>query len=134
LAWLPLCKQPENRIGMVFSRAPGGRVFVLATTHPHCLVTGAGSVLQATEEHTVTQSSFLTRIGPSRQAMWTVIKIAANDWLRHHDARLGAALAYYSVFSLGSLLLIVVPTFKNAFDRQVDTLKRRPVRRVPFFV
>ena len=40
--------------------------------------------------------------------MWTVIKIAANDWLRHHDARLGAALAYYSVFSLGPLLLIVV--------------------------
>jgi membrane protein len=40
--------------------------------------------------------------------MWTVIKIATNDWLRHHDARLGAALAYYSVFSLGPLLLIVV--------------------------
>ena len=40
--------------------------------------------------------------------MWTVIKTAANDWLRHHDARLGAALAYYSVFSLGPLLLIVV--------------------------
>jgi membrane protein len=26
---------------------------------------------------------------------------AGNDWLRHSDARLGAALAYYSVFSLG---------------------------------
>jgi membrane protein len=40
--------------------------------------------------------------------MWTVIKQAASDWLRHRDARLGAALAYYSVFSLGPLLLIVV--------------------------
>ena len=40
--------------------------------------------------------------------MWTIITTAANDWLRHHDARLGAALAYYSVFSLGPLLLIVV--------------------------
>ena len=40
--------------------------------------------------------------------MWTVIKQAASDWLRHYDARLGAALAYYSVFSLGPLLLIVV--------------------------
>jgi membrane protein len=40
--------------------------------------------------------------------MWTIIKTAANDWLRHHDARLGAALAYYSVFSIGPLLLIVV--------------------------
>jgi len=40
--------------------------------------------------------------------IWTVIRTAASDWLRHHDARLGAALAYYSVFSLGPLLLIVV--------------------------
>ena len=40
--------------------------------------------------------------------MWTIFTKAANDWLRHHDARLGAALAYYSVFSLGPLLLIVV--------------------------
>jgi len=40
--------------------------------------------------------------------MWTLLKTAAADWLRHRDARLGAALAYYSVFSLGPLLLIVV--------------------------
>jgi membrane protein len=40
--------------------------------------------------------------------MWTVITQAARDWIRHNDARLGAALAYYSVFSLGPLLLIVV--------------------------
>jgi membrane protein len=40
--------------------------------------------------------------------MWAVLTTAANDWLRHHDARLGAALAYYSVFSMGPLLLIVV--------------------------
>jgi membrane protein len=40
--------------------------------------------------------------------MWSVIRAAASDWLKHHDARLGAALAYYSVFSLGPLLLIVV--------------------------
>jgi len=40
--------------------------------------------------------------------MSTVISQAVSDWFRHHDARLGAALAYYSVFSLGPLLLIVV--------------------------
>jgi membrane protein len=50
--------------------------------------------------------------------MWTVIKIAANDWLRHHDARLGAALAYYSVFSLGPLLLIVVSIAGLFFDQE----------------
>lgn len=39
--------------------------------------------------------------------MWTILKAAADGWLRHRAARLGAALAYYSVFSLGPLLLIV---------------------------
>jgi membrane protein len=32
---------------------------------------------------------------------------AVDDWFRHKCTRLGAALAYYSVFSLGPLLLIV---------------------------
>ncbi len=39
--------------------------------------------------------------------LWSVLKTAASDWLRHKSSRLGAALAYYSVFSLGPLLLIV---------------------------
>jgi membrane protein len=40
--------------------------------------------------------------------IWTVLKTAADQWFRHRSARLGAALAYYSVFSMGPLLLIVV--------------------------
>ncbi len=39
--------------------------------------------------------------------LWSVLKLAGSDWLRHRSPRLGAALAYYSVFSLGPLLLIV---------------------------
>jgi membrane protein len=39
--------------------------------------------------------------------MWSLFSTAANDWLRHRCPRLGAALAYYAVFSLGPLLLIV---------------------------
>ena len=39
--------------------------------------------------------------------MWALLTKAVNDWFRHKSARLGAALAYYSVFSLGPLLLIV---------------------------
>jgi membrane protein len=39
--------------------------------------------------------------------MWALLSTAANNWSRHRSARLGAALAYYSVFSLGPLLLIV---------------------------
>jgi membrane protein len=39
--------------------------------------------------------------------MWAILSTAADNWSRHRSARLGAALAYYSVFSLGPLLLIV---------------------------
>ena len=39
--------------------------------------------------------------------MRQIFVTALNDWFRHRGARLGAALAYYSVFSLGPLLLIV---------------------------
>lgn len=42
-----------------------------------------------------------------RRAMWSLLGTAARNWSRHRSARLGAALAYYSVFSLGPLLLIV---------------------------
>lgn len=40
--------------------------------------------------------------------MWSVIQLAVAGWSRHKTLRLGAALAYYSVFSLGPLLLIVI--------------------------
>src|SRR5690606_20895615 len=50
--------------------------------------------------------------------MVTVLVAAGNDWLRHRDARLGAALAYYSVFSLGPLLLIVVSIAGLFFGRE----------------
>lgn len=36
-----------------------------------------------------------------------VIRTAVDQWFRHRSAQLGAALAYYSVFSMGPLLLIV---------------------------
>lgn len=39
---------------------------------------------------------------------WKILKTAADQWFVHRSARLGAALAYYSVFSMGPLLLIVI--------------------------
>ncbi len=40
--------------------------------------------------------------------LWPLLKEAALDWSNHKDARLGAALAYYSVFSIAPLLLIAI--------------------------
>jgi membrane protein len=39
---------------------------------------------------------------------WKIFRIAIDQWFIHRSARLGAALAYYSVFSMGPLLLIVI--------------------------
>jgi len=41
-------------------------------------------------------------------AWWALLRDAATRWINHKAARLGAALAYYSVFSIGPLLLIAV--------------------------
>lgn len=40
--------------------------------------------------------------------MWPLIRDTAFEWSEHRTARLGAALAYYSVFSLGPLIVIVI--------------------------
>lgn len=48
-------------------------------------------------------------LGPKIEpTMWSLLTTAFDNWSRHRSARLGAALAYYSVFSLGPLLLIVI--------------------------
>ncbi len=38
--------------------------------------------------------------------MWALLKTAGQNWVAHKDARLGAALAYYSIFSLGPIAII----------------------------
>jgi membrane protein len=40
--------------------------------------------------------------------LWIVLKEAAGNWSRHKDARQGAALAYYSVFSFGPIIVIAI--------------------------
>ena len=39
--------------------------------------------------------------------IWAVLTTAVAQWFHHRSPRLGAALAYYSVFSMGPLLLLV---------------------------
>ena len=45
---------------------------------------------------------------PTMKGWWALLKDAASNWLTHKDARQGAALAYYSVFSLGPLMVIAI--------------------------
>ncbi len=39
---------------------------------------------------------------------WQVLRDAYGGWQRHQDGRLAAALAYYAVFSLAPLLLVII--------------------------
>jgi membrane protein len=49
---------------------------------------------------------------------WDLIKSAAMQWVDHKDSRLGAALAYYSVFSLGPLIVIAIAIAGLLFSQE----------------
>jgi membrane protein len=46
---------------------------------------------------------------------WAPLSETVSSWSEHKDARLGAALAYYSVFSLGPLIVIAISIAGLAF-------------------
>jgi membrane protein len=50
--------------------------------------------------------------------LWMIAKAAALDWSRHKDARQGAALAYYSVFSIGPVIVIAIAVAGLVFGRE----------------
>ena len=52
---------------------------------------------------------------------WTVAKEAATNWSSHKDARQGAALAYYSVFSLGPIIVIAIAVAGLLFGHDAVT-------------
>jgi membrane protein len=53
--------------------------------------------------------------------LWKIAKEAAENWSSHKDARQGAALAYYSVFSLGPLIVIAIAIAGFFFDHEAVT-------------
>jgi membrane protein len=56
-------------------------------------------------------------IGQEDGMLWLVAKEAAGNWSSHKDARQGAALAYYSVFSLGPIIVIAIAVAGLFFGR-----------------
>jgi membrane protein len=45
---------------------------------------------------------------PGLRAWWSLVKQAGNSWIDDYAPSMGAALSYYSMFSLAPLLLIVI--------------------------
>jgi membrane protein len=53
--------------------------------------------------------------------MWGFLKIAGSHWIEHKAPRLGAALAYYTAFSLAPLLVIVIAIVGLIYGREAAT-------------
>src|ERR1043165_1505847 len=51
-------------------------------------------------------------------SIWRAGIDAAKQWSTHKDSRMGAALSYYSVFSIGPLILIAVAIAGLIFGRE----------------
>jgi membrane protein len=49
---------------------------------------------------------------------WRLVKTTIEKWIAHKDARQGAALAYYSVFSMGPLMVIAIGIAGLAFGEE----------------
>ncbi len=54
----------------------------------------------------------------SPKAWWSLVRDAAAGWMAHKASRLGAALAYYSIFSLGPLMLIAIAVAGLVFGQE----------------
>jgi membrane protein len=55
---------------------------------------------------------------PSLKAWWTLVKTSVSSWLDDYAPSMGAALSYYTVFSLAPLLLIVVSVAGLVFGEE----------------
>jgi membrane protein len=55
---------------------------------------------------------------PSLKAWWVMVKEAAAAWVADYAPSMGAALSYYSVFSLAPLLLIVISVAGLVFGEE----------------
>jgi len=55
---------------------------------------------------------------PSLKTWWTLVKTSVSSWLDDYAPSMGAALSYYTVFSLAPLLLIVVSVAGLVFGEE----------------
>jgi membrane protein len=51
--------------------------------------------------------------------MWELVKETYSDWSEDKASRLAAALAYYTIFSIAPLVIIVIAIAGLAFDREL---------------
>jgi len=50
--------------------------------------------------------------------LWNALKEAGSNWLAHKSPKAGASLAYYSIFSIGPLIVVVMSIATLVFQRE----------------
>lgn len=50
--------------------------------------------------------------------LWSAVKTTVADWSAHKSAKAGAAIAYYSIFSIGPLIVVVISITALVFGRE----------------
>lgn len=50
--------------------------------------------------------------------LWNALMEAGRQWLAHKSAKAGSSLAYYSIFSMGPLIVVVISVAALVFDRE----------------
>jgi len=50
--------------------------------------------------------------------LWNALKEAGKNWLAHKSPKAGASLAYYSIFSIGPLIVVVISIATLIFQRE----------------
>lgn len=55
---------------------------------------------------------------PVESGLWAAARTTVAQWIAHKDARAGAAIAYYSIFSIGPLIVIAISIAALVFNRE----------------
>jgi len=50
--------------------------------------------------------------------LWSALKEAGRNWLAHKSPKAGASLAYYSIFSIGPLIVVAISIATLVFQRE----------------
>jgi len=50
--------------------------------------------------------------------LWNALKEAGRQWVAHRSPKAGASLAYYSIFSMGPLVVVVIAVASLVFERE----------------
>jgi membrane protein len=73
-----------------------------------------GPVMQPAGQHTSTTGHSVV----AGHGLWNALKGAVSQWMAHNDAKSGAALAYYSIFSIGPLIVVVIAVAGLVYERE----------------